>query len=318
MKFETKILGLLVIALVVSFSVINATSVVYIRSIIEDSLINEAYLYSKLLLYNKDERYPDYFFISEEPLLKEDFKIIAYTGRHYVSVKNKYIEKKLSSYITFILFWEAGSIITLLLVFYYTNYRYLKKERTNKELLNLVLMALTHRLGNFLAVHKVNIELITQRKLQERLKRSISILENTYNSAIETMEALRSGQEEPREYINLPQVLLEIAVLYGDTTDKSVKLQVNSGISIKANSTYLRMLIDTLIDNAIKYSESRVYVRLLRYKGKNLLVVRNDIGEREISAGSGMGLRIAKYICEQLNFKIKIKTRKTFTVAVCM
>lgn len=318
MRFETKLLILLVIALIVGFSIINITSVVYTRNLIEDSLVKEAYLYSKLLLYNRGERYPEYFFISEEPVLKEGYKIIAYTGRHYVSVKDEYVKDKLSSYITFMLFWEASIIVVLLMVFYYTNYRYLKRERTNRELLSLVLMALTHRLGNFLAVHRVNVELITQPKLQQRLKKSISILENTYNSAIETMEALRAGQEEPREYIDLSHMLLETAVLYGDMTDKSIRLQVNSGVRVRANPTYIRMLVDTLIDNAIKYSAGRVYIRLLRYKGRSILIVRNDIAERENITGSGMGLKIAKYICEQLNFKIKIKTRKTFTVAVCI
>ncbi|WP_457600995.1 sensor histidine kinase [Hydrogenivirga sp.] len=318
MKFENKIITSLIITIILSFSVINTISVLYIRNITEESLIKEAYLYSKLLLYNRSESYPSYLLISEKPVLKEGYTILAYTGRHYILVDNSYIEDKLISFIAPLILWEAGSIIILLLIFYYTIYRYIKRERDSKELLNIMLLALTHRLGNFLAVHKLNIELMNQDTVKNRLKKSVDILENTYNSTIEAIEELQTGQEESPKAIDLPQMLLEITVLYGNTTRKDIRLQVNSSVRIKANPTYMYMLLDTLVDNAIKHSDKRVYIRLLRYKGKSMLVVRNDIKHGDSESGSGLGLRIAKYICEKLNFGMKIRTRRVFTVAVCM
>ncbi|RLJ71027.1 hypothetical protein BCF55_1316 [Hydrogenivirga caldilitoris] len=317
MKFENKIIITLITVIIASFSIINLTTVLYIKAIIEDNLIREAYIYSKLILYNRSEPYPEYLLLSEKPILKKDYSILAYTGRHYVLVKDEYIKDKLISYTTFVVLWEASSLIILLLLFYYTLYRYIRRERDNKELLNVMLLALTHRLGNFLATHKLNVELMKEPTLQQRLRRSIEVLENTYNSTIDAIETLQSGQEEAVKSINLPQMLLEITVLYGDTSKKDIRLQVNSSIRVKGNPTYMYMLIDTLVDNAIKHSDNRVYVRLLRYKRRNILVVRNDVKPKGGEEGSGLGLKIARYICEKLGFGMRIRTKGRFTVVVC-
>ncbi len=318
MKFENKIITVLILILILSFSVINVTSVVYIRNIVEENLVREAYIYSKLLTYNRSEGYPAYMYLSEKPVLKKGYSIIAYTGRHYVLVRDGYIKGKLANYMVFVFLWEAGSVVMLLLLFYYTIYRYIKKERDSKDLLNLMLLALTHRLGNFLAVHRLNIEFLEDSAPKHRLKKSVDILESTYNSTIEAIEHLQAGQEESPEIIDLPQILLELTVLYGDAIKKDIRLQVNSSVRIKAKPTYVYMLVDTLVDNAIKHSKGKVYVRLLRYKGRNILLLRNDVGSGEVEGGTGMGLRIAKYICEKLNFDMRIRTKRNFTVAVCM
>jgi signal transduction histidine kinase len=230
------------------------------------------------------------------------------------------IEEKLKAYAISVFLIESGIVVFILLLFYYTAYRYIKREEDTKDLLNILLLALTHRLGNFLASQKVNLELMDDSLPARRLRESLSILEKAYENTMKAIESLRSGQEEHRQSINMADLLLDVALLYGEKAGKDIRLQVNSGVRVRANYSYLKMLIDLLIDNAVKYSGKRVYIRLLNYKGRNILVVRNDMGVRnsESREGSGMGLRIAKFISDKLGFDIRIRTKGTFTVIVCM
>ncbi len=318
MRFESKILLFLFLTLVVGFSIMNVVSTMYIKGLIEEQLAQEGKLYSKLLLYNRGEKYPEYIAISDKPLLREDYTILAFTGKHYIAVSNSYIRKKLIRYALIIFLWEGVLVVVIFLLLYYTIYRYLKRESESKEFLNILILALTHRLGNFLASQRLNLEMIPDSPPKKRLKMSLDTLERSYEDTLKAMEMLQEASEGRKEGVDISELVLSTALLYEEKLSKDVRIKVSQGVRINTNLLYLKMLIDLLIENAMKYSERKVYIRVLKFKGKNIVAVRNDFTGKGTEGGSGMGLRIANFIAGRIGAELHIKAKRCFTVLVCL
>jgi len=319
MKFENKLFISVFVILVVGFSVINVISVLYIKDLLIDELKDKGKVYSKLLLYDDIVAYPDYLLITEEPKIRKDFIILDFTGKHYIMVNKDYIDNKLKVFAVSILLWEAGIITLLLIAFYYTTYKYIKRDKEMNKLLNILLMALTHRIGNFLASQKVNIELIEDSAPKIRLKTSINLLEKNYYYTVDAINSLRERFNEAVNTILVSEVLKDVLNAYSDVVDKKqLKVVLNENIYIKTNEAYLKLMFELLVENAFKYSDKEIYIRLTKIRKRTFLIIKNDIKAKSSQEGSGMGLRIAKFIAESLGFGFSIKSRDKFSVVVCM
>ncbi len=315
MKFEYRILSLLLTVIVSGFTFLNFVSIAYIREVLDQQLQEKAKLYSKLILYNRTERIPEFIKIEESPLPLEKHRLILYTGKHYVFIKEEYIRNLLLSYGLSLFLWEGGLTVIILLLFYLTLIRNLKTEKETGDLLNVMLQSLTHKIGNFLASQKINLEMLEESSPVLRMKRSLSDLERNYQKTFKILEMLRHGQHIKKEKIDLLKLISDTALSYKSIFQREVFLRTpNTDFSLNSNPFYTELLVSLLLENAFKHSDKRVFIKLCRARSKKLLIVKNDIG-RDIS-GTGVGLRIVKFIADKLGVDLKIRIRKNFTVLV--
>ena len=306
MSEERKYLLWLVLILVAGFTVINTLSVMALKISLENELYITANALRRALITDRTALpYP--FKISERP--EEGFIPVVYRDGFFILVDEDYIPERLKSFATVLVLWEGVFILFILLLFRRTVLLYIKREKDIRHLLNLLLLALTHRLGNFLSVVKLNLELMEDSKPKERIISSTEKLEEDYKKAMEVLESLSKGYGLGSRIVNVKDVVE--GVLKGSDHRKDIKLMVKlEDTLVRANPIYLEILVGSVIENSLKYAISFVHIKLCG----GLLVVRNDFGS--VKEGSGMGLKIARFAAQILGFDLRIKYRNRFTVFV--
>ena len=306
MSEERKYLLWLVLILVAGFTVINTLSVMALKISLENELYVTANALRRALITDRTVLpYP--FKISERP--EEGFIPVVYRDGFFILVDENYIPERLKSFATVLVLWEGVFILFILLLFRRTVLLYIKREKDIRYLLNLLLLALTHRLGNFLSVVKLNLELMEDSKPKERIISSTEKLEEDYKKAVEVLESLSKGYGLGSRIVNVKEVVEEL--LKGSDHRQDIRLMVKlEDTLVRANPIYLEILVGSVIENSLKYAISFVHIKLCG----GLLVVRNDFGS--VKEGSGMGLKIARFAAQILGFDLRIKYRNRFTVFV--
>ncbi len=306
MSEERKYLLWLVLILVAGFTVINTLSVMALKISLENELYVTANALRRALITDRTVLpYP--FKISERP--EEGFIIVVYKDGFFILVDENYIPERLKNFATVLVLWEGVFILFILLLFRRTVLLYIKREKDIRYLLNLLLLALTHRLGNFLSVVKLNLELMEDSKPKERIISSTEKLEEDYKKAVEVLESLSKGYGLGSRIVNVKEVVEEL--LKGSDHRQDIRLMVKlEDTLVRANPIYLEILVGSVIENSLKYAISFVHIKLCG----GLLVVRNDFGS--VKEGSGMGLKIARFAAQILGFDLRIKYRNRFTVFV--
>ncbi len=312
MRFETKAFTVLAVTLVVGLSVINFLSVVYLKIVLEEALNREVDMAYKLYALNNLEP-PEYIKIKESPTPPEGYRVAVYTGRHFIFVEEGYVQKKLKSFAVSLLIWEVLLVISVLILFRKVVINYIRREKEVKDIMNILLLAITHRIGNFISAQKINLELLEDSPAVNRLRESVKGLEEHYSRTLGILELLGKGQGLEPVRVDLEAFLRK--VIRSLHIPEGVRVRVRtSKVYIKTNPVYLEILLTSLIENALKYARSRVYVRLCNGERRPLLIVRNDV--REHSGGSGMGLQIVKFTAEKMGASVRFRVRDRFTAVV--
>jgi signal transduction histidine kinase len=128
--------------------------------------------------------------------------------------------------------------------------------------------------------------------------------------------------------INLAEVLRQVVELYqplAEARGAGLSFDGDGGALIDADHKLLFEAVSNLVDNAIKFTAARVWVRLLLHNGGALIVVEDDgpgipIGERSavlqrfyrgergrMAPGSGLGLSIVAAIVRLHRFELTLE-----------
>ena len=313
MRFETRSFLVLVLALVVGLSMINFLSVAYVRTILEDSLEKDIDRIYRLYVMSPNTSLPDHIRIGRKPTPPEGFRVVRYTGKHFIFLKEDYLQERLKNFSVFLLMWEALLVMALVLIFHRVVVRYLRREQEAKDMMSILLLALTHRLGNFLSVQKVNLELIERSTASDRLKESVRRLERHYRRTLEVLEDLREGHGTDPVRVNLTSVIDKVVKSIPVPEGVTLKIRT-SPAQVRVNPVYVEVLITSLVENAFRYARSKVYIKLCRGKKGPVFVVRNDI--KAHSGGSGMGLQIVKFITKKIGAEVRFRIKDHFTAVV--
>jgi signal transduction histidine kinase len=314
MRFETRALIVLTLALVLGLSMINFLSVAYLRLVLEDSLEREIDKVYRLYVLGSQTAIPDHIKVSGDPLPPEGFQVVRYTGKHFIFVREGYIQERLKNFSAFLLLWEALLVITLVVIFQRVVVRYLRREREVKDLTGILLLTLTHRIGNFLSVQRVNLELLERSPALDRLKESLRRLERHYRRTLDILEDLREGQGLEPVRIDLREAVERVLGSVPLREEVRVRLKL-SKVHVNANPVYMEILLTSLIENALRYARTKVYIKLCRgKKNRPILVVRNDV--RPHGGGSGMGLQIVKFITHKMGIEVRYRVKDHFTAVV--
>ncbi len=201
----------------------------------------------------------------------------------------------------------------------------------------------SHEFKTPLAIIKANNEVLQLDYGKSEWKDSIDKQVGRLTLLVESLVALTRTDEEQNGIIkttfSLSDALLETVNSF-EAPFTSAKLKtdfnIEKNLSYFGDETALRKLFEILIENAVKYSPENTTIRisLLSNAGKPILVVKNEcVGVvpgkhdnwfdrfyREDMArtgeGFGIGLCIAKNICEKHKAKISVKSTHNNTVIV--
>lgn len=218
-------------------------------------------------------------------------------------------KRKIAQYIG-----EGSTFMLLILVGAVFVYRATRRQiQLNTQQQNFM-MAVTHELKTPIAVTKLNIETLLKRKLEEVQQEKL--LHNTLQEANRLNDLcnniLLASQIDAGDYvsdketINLGE-LVEVSTAYFKTRfpHHSIEDVIEQGIYIKGDSLLLRLAINNLIENAIKYSDKQqpVMVCLSRHNGVARLEVKDH--------GKGIANEEKKKIFEKFYRAGDEITRKT-------
>ncbi|ACO04486.1 MAG TPA: sensor histidine kinase [Persephonella sp.] len=314
-SFEKKILIIFSIVLTIGFSVINGISIIFFKKNLEYQLYKEAHLYKAILTEKPFLKLPRYFTI-DSSFDPERYEIVTFLGGNYILLDKNYKIEKIKTFGLNLLVWEAVLTVTLLFVMYITIIRHIQEKEENRKLLEIFLLTITHKLGNFLSSQKLNIELIKSKcniKPVERLEKAYQLIETDFKSSLQILKKI-SERKRSLRIINIKDVILNTLDLFSDhLLDRKVILHLKD-FYIKIDPVDAENIFHTIIENSIKYSKSKIHIRMCTDRKICYLFIKNDI--QEIQKGSGVGLKISEFLLSRYGGEIKTKAKKEFLTVI--
>ena len=286
--------------------------------------IMAAWVWWFISLQNQNDRMQTYKLLQ---LNKDD---IAYEQNLYL-INDEHKRKTgqyISEGITFVLVTLIGAVFV---------YRSVRKQFLLGKQQQNFMMAVTHELKTPIAIITLSIETLQKRKLDEEKQQRLltTTLQETERlndlaSNILITSQLESGNYSPeKESIDLSELADRCASDFSHRfLSRTINKNIDENIHINGERLLLQLLINSLLDNALKYSpkERPIYLELNKHQNKILLKIideGNGISESEKkkvfekfyrsgdeairkTKGTGLGLYLCKRIAESHKAKIKV------------
>jgi len=233
---------------------------------------------------------------------------------------------------------EGSTFLLLILVGAVFVYRATKKQIRLSQQQQNFMMAVTHELKTPIAVTRLNLETLQKRKLDElqQSKLIVHALEETNRLNVLTNNILVAAQLESGNYV-ISRQPIDISELVTSSVDdfaarfpkRVIHTQIEEKIFTEGETMLLQMLVNNLIDNALKYSDQLKPVGvILKKDGRKVLLQVLDMGEGiaenekkkifekfyrsgnesvRVAKGTGLGLYLCKRIVKDHKGEIKVQ-----------
>jgi signal transduction histidine kinase len=244
---------------------------------------------------------------------------------------------------------EGSTFLALIIICAGFLYRSVRRQFKMAQQQQNFMMAITHELKTPIAVAKLNLETLLKHKLDESRKQKIiqMTLQETNRLNTLTNNILVSSQLEGEGYQSAKEVL-DLSLLADNcindfrTRFPEIKwdVDIQPDLSITGDTLLLQILVNNLIDNAIKYSSKTASITFILKRGNdsiNLSVLdegpgipekeKDKIFERfyrignelvRKTKGTGLGLYLCKKIAHDHNAYISVTnlspTGSNFTI----
>ena len=170
------------------------------------------------------------------------------------------------------------------------------------------------KLGNFLDGSNLSDEQFYHLSSLQRDIQRLGLL----NKKLVLLATLEQRQTREFEEVNLNSLTKESVENFQEISTIAINLKEHNEITIRADRELLRVLIDNLINNAIRHSsgdgkiEIEIQDAALRIKNSGDRKLENSerIFDRfykantKVKVGSGLGLAIIKKVCSVFNYKL--------------
>ncbi len=281
MKYETKILIFISIIILFSLTMINFINIYYLNEVIDK-----------------------YQHIND--LLEKQ-------GYGYLSGSDLNINDLKKEYGKSILLWEAFLVFSSILMIYKITEKYLKKEKRYKQFLQLLLLSVSHKLGNKTTSLNINVEILKNKcnnPTTEKIERLVKTINHDLKNLVETFKRFQFERKNEDHFFIDDLIIKNIKEF--EANDKNIFLRLKKLEVYKIKSD-LDIIFNIAIENAFKYSESKIMIKIF----KKMVIIKNDI-KTDLEGGSGIGLVIVEEISKLNDIKVFKRVKgKYFTLYLC-
>ena len=211
-------------------------------------------------------------------------------------------------------------MLSATLLFYRLLVTHIRAREKNREFLEILLLSLTHKLGNFISSQIVNLNILQDKYSKSAVNRLLDeyeMINNDMDQLVRIIEGFKSGSIIEEDKINLKLLVDKLVSNIKTLEDKDIMVRITSRkCELRGISNEIEIALYLLIDNAIKYSGGHISIRLSNMNNVIVFVIRNDKLE-EFSKGTGMGLGIVDKLCNRYRIVFRVKeTDDHFTAAL--
>lgn len=241
-------------------------------------------------------------------------------------------DKKTSQYIG-----EGSVFLLLILLGAVFVYRATRRQFILSRQQQNFMMAITHELKTPIAVTRLNIETLQKRRLEEAQQQKLisnTLQEvnrlNTLTNNVLVASQLETGAYQlNKQQINISRIATEAVHDFQNRfPQRHIAADIQPNITMQGEETLMQLLINNLLDNAVKYSPKESTVRLLLCKEqKHVMIQVKDEGigianaekkkvfekfyrvgseETRTAKGTGLGLFLSKKIVHDFRGHISI------------
>ena len=273
---------------------------------------------SELLLKQSYHRYalPEYVKISPQAISSPQWHLFPekLNGK-FVYVNTTPVYRKVKELAICLFLWETALVLSLSFIFYKLLWVHLKEREENRQFLEMLLLAISHKLGNFLAAQRVNIEILKETqstKAVERLERGYNLMEKEFKHILQMIKNFK-GQLRQSQKINLTALISEIISEFKEELEgKSLKISLTPA-QIYGVKAEIETIFYSLIENAVKYADKKISVHLTAKENKVLFVIKNDINP-QVGKGSGVGLKLAQKLSQANKIRLAFREENGYFI----
>ncbi|HKB42911.1 MAG TPA: ATP-binding protein [Chitinophagaceae bacterium] len=179
-------------------------------------------------------------------------------------------------------FGEGSIFLLLILVGGGFLYRSVRKQFYMQQQQQNFMMAVTHELKTPISVARLNLETLQkysldmekQKKLIRMTLQETSRLDFLTNNILIASQLEGGGYKSSKEELDLSDLLTDCIQDFSNRFPERVFIkQIEPGADVKADSLLLQMLINNLLENAIKYSPKETPVKASLQKMKSVIIL---------------------------------------------
>ncbi len=195
----------------------------------------------------------------------------------------------------------------------------IKPMKTSMNLLEMFLKDLIHDLNTPVTSIILNVKLLARQKQSEELDR-IELSAKTISSLYKNLEILKNEKIEQNESIDIEIIIKQKVKILRKLYPKIEFIQELRPLNIKSNLNAISRILENILTNACKYNKKngKVYINI----ANNIITIQDtgigikkvekvfDRYYKENERGLGIGMNIVKKLCDELNIKIQIQSKK--------
>ena len=308
--------------LVAGFSILNFVSFLEFKRLL-DMYINQKIYLAYVNYLNTGKKEMEGIRILSKP--DKEYVVYSFpseglgTGTVYVGMKKEEVNEFVNHYMTVIVIWEAVLIFMIVIGTFLIVTRLLREIEEHKKFMDLVLMSISHKFGNFIAIQKVNLGILDKNYDRKAVNRLI-IANRKLERDIKTIIHLLERKEEERiqtERFDISEIFKKLFKEFSEELKRKKLTYSMKPTVVEANPLDMEDLAYNLLSNAVKHSRSKICIRICKNERNVLIAVRNDRVEEE-REGMGLGMEIIKSIVSRYEGKVRIKVKRYFTVFIIL
>ena len=232
---------------------------------------------------------------------------------------------------------EGSAFLLVILIGAVFVYRAVRRQLTMTQQQQNFMMAITHELKTPIAVAKLNLETLQKHKLEENKQQKLiqATLQEANRLNTLTNNILISSQLEGGGY-ELAKEELDFSLLaatcmqdfYNRFPDRKIEAAIEEDADIKGDALLLQILVNNLLENAVKYSskETTIFFSVSKKNTEAIMQVKDEgpgiadeekkkvferfyrIGNEQVrkTTGTGLGLYLCKKIALDHNADISV------------
>lgn len=207
-----------------------------------------------------------------------------------------------------VVLWELVLIIGVSYVFAKLVWIYLREKEQKKELLQMLVLAISHKVGNFLSIQRINLEML-KNKDKELVSRLIQSCEQTSRDLEKIITLITSFLQQAQAQAsetNLKQLIPKILAKLQKQLKPPSQVTLNlASVCLNVPPQILEIILFNLLENSFYYAKTYLQIQ----QDQNVLKITNDLEPRP-SQGHGLGLLIAQKLGEMYDLELKTKAKK--------